>query len=298
MHPNAAILSSLVEQDFGVKAKEGSRWGKSEEHSSLVIDFERGIFFWNARDIVGDPLVYLTRVRGMTFVEARNYLHEYKDYSSTFVYTINSAEKDIVVYPKLVDIFNQDGKDKAKREYWYNRGIEDSTIDRFQLGWYNNFVTVPIFMEGTFRNFQLRKDNPKTIRQYYKGVGALLYNSSILSVVDRVYITEGLTDCLIMNQNGFPAVSHNDGAAGWKEEWFQYFIRQKEIYVLFDNDSAGRKGAFKVAKNLGIYRTKIFTFEGFDEKDDCVEFFRQGGNKEELEYLIHNNAKYTFELEK
>jgi len=72
MNTNAEILSNLINQDFGLISKEGSRWGKSEEHSSLVLDKERGIFYWNSEGVVGDPLVYLTKVRRLTFEDAKS----------------------------------------------------------------------------------------------------------------------------------------------------------------------------------------------------------------------------------
>lgn len=296
MNKNAEILASLINEDFGLQAKDGSRWGKSDDHDSLVLDNDRGIFFWNSRGIVGDPLVYLTRIRGMGFENAKEFLRGYKSYSSTFVYTINSGGEDVVVYPELVKVFSEDGRNPERRRYWYDRGISDSSIDRFQLGWYNDYVTVPIFIDGTFRNFQLRRDNPKKIRSYYRGVGALVYNSDLLNLVDTVYITEGLTDCIKLNQERIPSVSHNAGAGGWQDGWFKYFIRQKEIYVIFDNDRAGKNGVRKVCKNLGIYRTKVFSFDGYDDKYDCVEFFRDGGTRDDLLDMVHTKSKYLFEL--
>jgi hypothetical protein len=51
---------------------------------------------------------------------------------------------------------------------------------------------IPIYQDGLFKQFQMRRDSPKMIRNYYKGVGPLLYNSEILSATNRIFITEGL----------------------------------------------------------------------------------------------------------
>jgi DNA primase len=295
MHPNAVILSKLIDQDFGLEGKDGSRWAHAGDHDSLVLDNERGIFFWNSKEIVGDPLVYLTKIRKMGLTDAREYLRRFDGFSSTVVYTANNIIGDTVVLPQLVDVFFSLGK--SHREYWYSRGITDTTIDRFQLGWYNENFTVPIFMDGTFRNFQLRRDIPaKKITHYYKHVGPLLYNSDLLKLVDKIYIAEGITSCLILNQEGIPSICCNDGAGGWMVDWFRYFIRQKEIVILYDNDTAGRKGALKVAKNLGEYRCKIYTFSGGYPRYDPVDYFKEGGTRQTLLDLIEKESKYAFQL--
>ena len=103
MNKNGEILEQLVSQDFGVKSRDGSRWSKGDEHDSLVIDKERGIFYWNSEGIVGDPIVYLTKVRGLDFHEASSILKEF-NYEGTHVYTQRYSGEEIVVYPKLVNI--------------------------------------------------------------------------------------------------------------------------------------------------------------------------------------------------
>jgi len=295
MTNNANILISLIDEDYGIKNKEGSRWPKGIEHDSIVVDRDKGIFYYNSAGIVGDPLVYLTQVRKMSFNSAKEFLKSF-NYEGTYVYTFSSGKEDVVVYPKLVDIFFDNGKDK--REYFYNRGLTDDTIDRFRLGWYNSYNTVPFFMDGTFRNFQLRMDTPRRdMRSYYNGVGPLMFNSDILSVVKKVYFTEGPVDAMILMQNGLPAISTNM-SGNVLPKWYSYFVNIEEIYLVMDNDSAGIHEATRVAKMLGTTRCKIYTFADMDKKGyDPVDFFRDGRTVEEFIDLVENNSKYSFELE-
>jgi hypothetical protein len=51
-----------------------------------------------------------------------------------------------------------------------------------------------------------------------------------------------------------------------------------------------------VAKSLGENRCKIFTFEGFDEKYDIIDYFRDGGDLAYLKELIERKSRYAFEL--
>jgi DNA primase len=299
MNNELGIVAQLVEQDYGISGS--GRWLRSDIHSSLVVDNENDVFYFNAREIVGDGMVYLLKVRGYSFQDAKEYLKHFSKYKGTYVYTIQSKKEDIVVYPELVNIFhNLSHEVDGARDYFYKRGINDSTIDRFSCGWYNGFVTIPIFVDGTFRQFQMRKapteKDKRSIKKYYRGLGTLPYNFDALKLFDEIFITEGLTDCLRLNQEGIPAVSQDSGSGNWDINWFKYFIRTKTIFVVYDNDEAGRHGVKKVCKNLGVYRCKVFNFDGWDQGYDIVDYFHDGNTKESFKELIYGEAKYLFQL--
>lgn len=289
------ILERLVEEDFGI-ASSTLRWSKSEDHSSLVVDKEKNLFYWNSRGIVGGPLDYLMKVRGMPFKEAKSYL-KHLGYGDTVIYTINEHDKeDVIVYPKLVSAFWENGKEN--RTYWYDRKFTDITIDRFQLGYYDGWYTIPLFMNNVLRNFQKRRDVPKKeIKNWYRGVGPVLFQDEVLRYTDKVYLTEGPTDAIALLQQGIPAVSQTGGSENWQNDWFPNFVTQKEIFIVYDNDPAGVNGAKVVSKKLGIYRSRIYTFDNMDKGYDPVDFFRDGGTKEEFLTLIDEKAKYIYEIE-
>jgi len=285
-----SILENLIAKDFTLREK-GDRYYYTEEHDSLIIDRERDVFFWNSRNIVGDALTWLTQVKGYSFNDARNYLQDQPKYSTTIVYTINTEEgkQDVVVYPELVNIFWENGLGVDNRGYWYNRLLTDNTIDRFRLGYHDGWSTIPIFIDGTFRNFQCRMDDPKRVRHWYKGVGPLLYNADLLGVTDYVIITEGTVDAILLSQYGYPAISHNSGAS-WMGNWHKYFTKQKDIVYIADNDAPGFEAARKVSENLGADRVRVVVFDGYPDKYDTVDYFRDGGSKDDFDKLL-NEAK-------
>jgi DNA primase len=290
---NLTILEKLIESDYGIVVQSDD-WAKSKEHDSLVIDRRKQLFFWNSNDIVGDAFVYLTKIRGYSSQDAKEYL-KHSNYTSTYISNVKDQEETIV-YPKLVDIFHQDLLTRD-REYFYRRTITDETISRFKLGHYNGFYTIPIYQDGLLKQIQLRRDNPKTIRGYYKKVGAFLFNSDILKLTNKIFLVEAPTSCLVLNQNGIPCVSYTSGAEGFQKEWFHYFLYQREIFICFDNDPAGMNGSLKVAKLLGENRCKIYNFWDYEEKGyDANDFFIDGGTKDELMKLIEDKSKYSFEL--
>jgi DNA primase len=285
------LLEKVISKDQELSGT--GRWLKGTENSSLVVDTDKQIFFWNSRGIVGDVYVWLTQVKGMSYGDAKEYLKGLDTFTGAFIHDIRDKEEQ-VVYPKLVDVFYENGLDHT--EYWDRRGINADTIHRFKLGYNNGWFTVPIYQDGLFKNFQLRQDKPeKKILHYYKNTGPFMFNSDILKLTDSIVITEGLTDCLRLYQEGIPCVSHTNGAEVWLDDWYKYFFHQKIVYVIYDNDNAGKLGAIKVAKNLGIYRTYIYNFEGHDEKYDIVEFFREGNRTEDMENLLKNKARRIYE---
>jgi DNA primase len=290
---NTLILEQLINEDFGLRAKEGSRWGKSEDHTSLVLDRDKSIFFWNSQEIVGDSLTYLQKVRHLSFRDSVEILKK-MEYEGTHTWTLEENE-EVTVYPKLVEVFWEMGKNH--RDYFYRRGLTDDTINRFQLGFYNGWNTVPFFEDGTFRNFQFRMDLPsKRIKSYYKNLGALLFNSDILRLVDEVYWCEGVVDAIIMLQNGIPAIASNIGG-GFRPEWYSKFLNVDRIHLVFDRDSAGDNESKRVAKYFGDYRCRIFNFWDYEEKGyDICNYFGDGHSGEEILELIKENEKYVFEM--
>ena len=146
------------------------------------------------------------------------------------------------------------------------------------------------------KNIQQRRDIPeKKILPYYKGIGTFMFNVDILNVVDKVFLTESPTDCMILNQGGIPAVSQNGGAGNFSKSWFKYFIKQKEIFIVYDNDSAGRLGAIKVAKILGEHKCKLYNFEDYKEHYDTGDFFKEGNSRNDYLELVITKSKYCFE---
>lgn len=289
-----SVIEKLVDDDFGISST-SVRWARSEQHSSLVVDKERNLVYFNARGLVLDPLNYLMKIRGMPFKEARTYLKAL-NFEDTYVYTINSTTKEaVVVYPKLVEIFQENGL--HERTYWYDRGFTDETIDRFQLGYYDGWYLVPIFVDGTFRTFQKRRDLPKKeIKNWYKGLSGLLYNADLLRLVDTVFIAEGPCDAIALSQLGLPAISQNGGSEYWSDSWFYKFNNVKTIYILYDDDQAGDFGAKMVAKKLGEYKCHIYNFWGMGEKGyDCVDWLKEKRTKEELLGVISEKSKRPFE---
>lgn len=287
------ILLALIKKDFGIIG--GGRWYRSNVHSSLVLDYDNSVFYFNSRNIVGNVVDYLVKIRGLSLHTAKNYLDKL-DYIP--IDKIENKVKSSIIEPTYVKLMTSmflTGKDN--RDYWYKRLLTDETIDKYQLGFYEGFYTLPIINNEELENIQMRRDIPdKRIFSWYKRPISI-FNRDILQIVDIVYLVEGIVDCILLNQKGLVSVSKNTGAGGWLDEWTKYFIKQQIIYLVFDNDIAGQRGAKAIAKKLGEYKCKIFTFDGFDKPGyDIIDFFRDGNTTKEFKELVKNESKYLFEI--
>jgi DNA primase len=289
-----SALLELIGKQFNITGS--GNYLRTVEHDSLVIDLEKDIFYWNSRGIVGDAYVWLTEVENLSHAEARLLL---KDFDTpdhqVYVEIVTPIGTEVITYPKLVSIFWERGREH--RDYWYKRGFSDATIDSFQLGYNEGWYTLPIFLDGTFMNFQIRRDEPdKRIKSWYRGVGPLIFNSDILKVSNSIIVTESPTDAILLNQHGLPAVSQNGGADFWSPTWFKYFVHQRDIYVVYDNDKAGRKGARNVARKLGQYRCWVCTFEDYPDKYDVGDWLTDPMNKDKsFGEFLERNSKRIFE---
>lgn len=179
-------------------------------------------------------------------------------------------------------------------QYLNARGITDALVSDFKLGWgkfYGKWwITIPIQdIDGNFVFFKLRQDpnegNEKMT--YPRGIEAQIYGWEILkTATDKIVICEGEFDRLILLLKEIPAITSTHGAMTFKQEWCKRLANVSKIYICFDNDEAGRKGAERVAKmvkNDGN-KTYIITLpEEVGKSGDITDYFvKLNGNPDDL----------------
>jgi DNA primase len=140
------------------------------------------------------------------------------------------------------------------RDYLKDRGIDDDVIDRHLLGWNGSRITIPIFnRDGELAFFKLAKDpydlmpGPKIMAS--KGAYLELYGwDVVLKRPPQIIMCEGEFDRLVLAAQGFDAVTSTGGASGFKPEWGEAFASIPQVYICFDRDAAGRRGALQAAR--------------------------------------------------
>jgi DNA primase len=266
-------VDRIIALDFPL-TRSGERYFRAVPHDSLVIDTKKNLFFWNSIGVSGDGYDWLTKVRGLSSMEAIKILQQYtnvpiKARVDTSLFTPSGP------YYKLLSIFHELGK--GHRDFWYERGYTDDTIDLFQLGWTGKYYVVPIIHDGKLLNFQCRTKD-KRMWSWTKGLGKLPFNFSAIkdNEYNWIIITESLVDCIIATQYGYPAVSISPNALGLDNRFVGHFHGIPKIYLMFDNDKAGKRGMKNVAKKFPN-RSWVPQWEGYPDKADVGDVLKDEG---------------------
>ena len=148
-------------------------------------------------------------------------------------------------------------------------------------------LVIPYLVNGNvvFAKYRTLPPSPKDFISP-SGWEAPLYNGEILvEGLQEVLFVEGEADTLSCMSNGVAGVVGVPGAGVKKAAWIETLDRvaPHKIYILFDNDKAGNKGAQELASRIGIERClKIVLPAG---TKDINEFFTKGGTVEGFERL-------------
>lgn len=187
------------------------------------------------------------------------------------------------------------------------RGLTDDTLRRFQLGWDGQRVAIPIYDEfNVLVNFRLYKWNSnddawKVInyedehRNRYGEVRLYGIENLLDDSIEDIVYCEGELDRICAEQHGFAAVTATSGAGSWKPEWTKYFRGKKRVYIVQDNDEAGRRAAAKLCEKL--YRVVdcyvVNWPEDFPVKGDVTDWFTKCGlNEEDFQNMLDNAEMY------
>jgi len=125
-----------------------------------------------------------------------------------------------------------------------------------------------------------------------KGSKVALWGSQYLRLGAQVYIVENPVDAMLLMQE-WPtkvAVAGTGGAGTWRDEWTKRILtsRPSQIWIVYDNDVAGKNGSAKVAQSFGgmgkglgfslfNYIWPGFSKEGADVGDMMIVQQREGG---------------------
>src|ERR1041384_2350548 len=158
-------------------------------------------------------------------------------------------------FQPLAEKYNKTLPDEV-REYLHERGLDDGVIERHLLGWNGYRIAIPIFnREGEVGFFKLAKlpqdtrPGPKIMAS--PGAYAELYGWEVIKQQpSEVIICEGEFDRLVLETNGFQAITSTGGAGSFRPEWANEFMAIPRVYTCFDRDDAGRRGALRVVQMI------------------------------------------------
>jgi hypothetical protein len=179
------------------------------------------------------------------------------------------------------------------------RGLDQSTVQRYGIGWNGNRYTLPIYDEsGQLLNVRYYQPNgdPKWINHRGFGSPPRLFPIDVLLDNDEIIWCEGELDCLLTNQMGLPAITSTGGAKlRWQGEWGGYF-RDKIVTLCFDCDKDGQNAINRVRKELSEVAAEVRVIELPYEVlpkhgKDLTDFWMEGGTTSDLLALVKQDGE-------
>ena len=197
---------------------------------------------------------------------------------------------DPEIHLKYAKLIHKTDKYKSKEYVIKERGLTEECVDFFKLGARRKFTTesgesydhgeylvIPYIKSDKCVNLKYRALDPEVKKGHKwkreKGGVSILFNDQVLDDLDydEIYIAEAEIDAMSLWSNGIKnVVSLTTGAKTFKSSWYERLRRFKKIYIVLDNDEAGREGAELLSKRLGMGRCYNVTLS--DDVKDLNEY--------------------------
>ena len=211
---------------------------------------------------------------------------------------------------RLVQRWHQDLMTKLPMQKFYltdKWGLEEATMKKFMLGHDGSRYTLPVFnASGEVVNVRRYLPDAKADKMknyadggFSYGSPARLYRLEALAEPE-ILLTEGEKDCIVAVQHGFNAMTTTSGANYWNTDWNELF-KEKIVYICYDADEAGRRGAQRVAEHLHEVCEVLLVelpedkeHEGFDLTDFFVDL---GASALDFRELMNDAKTYSKPME-
>jgi len=163
-------------------------------------------------------------------------------------------------------------------EWLAGRGLTEPTVEAFKIGEQvrdgKTYAVFPYLRAGDLINAKYRNPDDKRDMRQEAGAEPCLFGWHLIDPKARsIVITEGEIDAMTLHQVGIAALSVNAGAGNhqWIENEWDALERFSEIFISFDDDEAGRKGAVEVAGRIGVERCKLVKFGAKDANQWLID---------------------------
>ena len=203
--------------------------------------------------------------KGISYLESRGYKQDFIE-----KYKVFDIEEPYDFFRKLKEIWGE--------ERLYRCGLLKIKDERYLSAWWKYTIVFPyfdldnniIYLQGRYlteSKNELRWVNMPNIK-------SSLYNLNILNTCEygeQIYICEGITDALSLNQIGKKALAVM-GANNFKKEYI-FLLKDYDIWVVPDNDSGGEKFFADVQEKFSNYLS-VKRFPLNKDYNDITDFLQ------------------------
>jgi len=198
-------------------------------------------------------------------------------------------------------------EDEELLRYLDDRGITLEAVNRFKLGIRkvdkNLWLLYPSMVDGVpkyvkyrllpFERILSSSEKEKGLARFKreKGAPSILFNQDVIDTHSEIIVTEGERDAITLLMMGYEnVVGTTGGAQTLDPAWYDALKEKEKLYLVFDADEAGQKGAKETwASRLGYgkcYNIKL------PDGLDLTEYFMEGNTKENFDALLGTSEPF------
>lgn len=182
-------------------------------------------------------------------------------------------EKKIVLSPNMWREFLPPGHRVVT--YARKRGLSEATLEHFQIGQHENWMTIPAFRDQRLIGIKMRNTGPGLrYRQIRGSVSGLFNHDAVKYALGRVFVTKGEIAAMVLCQHGFLACAPTGGESMQITEDMATILALADVVVIGDNDRGERVRAKTRAlaeeRALALNAELFFPPEQFKDVDEWI----------------------------
>lgn len=261
----------------------GSIFGEAGKSLKIHLTGEKsGVWSDFSTNDKGDLLDLIALNRSVSLVDAIKYARCYLGITHE---EIVAYTKKSYVRPKAECTPAEDAHCAVRNYLMQERCLTQDTIFEFAISAKPGAIVFGYFRDDELilvKYLDIERVNGKKKIAVSKDSEPCLYGWQALSPSSReITICEGELDAMSLHQYGISALSVPFGAGNhqWVENEFDRLSIFDKIYICFDSDDAGKKGAAELVERLGRHRCYIVTLPMKDANACLME----GVFKEDIE---------------
>ena len=187
----------------------------------------------------------------------------------------------------------------------YNRGLSENILRKYHIGYCNDgsdfqgYITIPIIDGSQYVNLYGRNLIGYNVpHRTMTGIPkSAMFNSGVLNK-KGIIVVESIIDALSLIQNNFNACALL--GLNIPEQVLEKF-KGHTVFLLFDNDEAGRYATYRMGKKLRRFVNKESIFDvkwsNIDHKWDVNTLFTIHGNPvEQIKIMLKNSVAINFHV--
>ena len=283
------ILNVL--ESLGYEFDGSGTYRRCKQYDSLVLNIDKDSFYWNSKNMGGYAYKFLTEVEHKSKREAMQILSgfgmvEEKPRQVEPKVLRLPTQAEIEYFTRRANYYHRSLlQDKDKIEYWYKQGINETSIQLFNLGWaYEcpvvrdiDSFTIPYLRGRDIIDIKhrLNINGGDKYRKEVKGFDNYLFNVNGLYREDGLnwpgdaILLEGEKKAIVFNQHGFRAASI-PGANGWHDDFLKEFSNAKIDYIYVMLDPGMEEQAERLASRIKSFGKRSKAVFLPDKPDDFI----------------------------